>query len=155
MNRALEILPVVRDLMNRYHALRKRLRVATQINWFSSVNDVNGQLDRLVHEGFIQHTGWDHLTQLSRYVRAIDLRLDKLGTALLRDRQRMDEMSELYRAWQQRDEHLRETGRRDERIDEMRWMFEELRVSLFAQELGTAYPVSVKRVTKRWQELGL
>ncbi|MFM1892694.1 MAG: hypothetical protein RLZ44_1771, partial [Pseudomonadota bacterium] len=49
----------------------------------------------------------------------------------------------------------RERGMVDPRLEEIRWMLEELRVSLFAQELGTAYPVSVKRVGRRWRELGL
>ena len=50
---------------------------------------------------------------------------------------------------------VRDAGRPDPRLDEIRWMLEELRISLFAQPQSTAYPISVKRVTRRWKELGL
>jgi ATP-dependent helicase HrpA len=63
-------------------------------------------------------------------------------------------MQNLYQQWQQYDERYRNSGTADERVEELRWMFEELRVSLFAQELGTVYPVSLKRLEKRWKELG-
>ena len=155
MNRSLEILPLVREVMSLHHGLRKRLRKASQVNWLTSVNDIGGQLERLVYRGFILDTPWEKLAQFPRYLRAIGLRIDKLETALARDRQRMEEMSGQFLRWRQRDESLRESGRKDPRVDEIRWMLEELRVSLFAQELGTAYPVSVKRMERRWQELGL
>ncbi|MET0094085.1 MAG: DUF3418 domain-containing protein, partial [Sedimenticola sp.] len=65
------------------------------------------------------------------------------------------EFQGLYQQWQQWDEKCRRNGKADERIDELRWAFEELRVSYFAQELKTAYPISLKRLEKRWKELGL
>jgi ATP-dependent helicase HrpA len=67
----------------------------------------------------------------------------------------MEEMAPLLRKWKDRLRATREAGRRDPRLAEIRWMLEELRVSLFAQQLGTAYPVSVKRIEARWAELGL
>ena len=155
MGRALEMLPVVGELMGLQHAVRKRLGAATQVNWLASVEDMKRQLDRLVYRGFVQQTPWERLTRFPRYLRALELRIDKLGTALARDRQRMAEMAEVEQAWRERDERAREKGVFDPRLDEIRWMLEELRISLFAQELGTAYPVSVKRVGRRWRELGL
>jgi ATP-dependent helicase HrpA len=67
----------------------------------------------------------------------------------------MDEMRPLYADWQARYKASVEGGERDPRLEEVRWLFEELRVSLFAQELGTAHPVSMKRIRKRWEALGL
>jgi ATP-dependent helicase HrpA len=67
----------------------------------------------------------------------------------------MSEMAPLLSKWSERTAAARAAGRRDPRLDEVRWMLEELRVSLFAQQLGTAYPVSVKRIEARWRELGL
>ena len=67
----------------------------------------------------------------------------------------MREMAPLQQKWQERAAAAREAGRRDPRLEEIRWMLEELRVSLFAQQIGTAYPVSVKRIEARWKELGL
>ena len=67
----------------------------------------------------------------------------------------MEEMSDVLREWHERRDKASEQGVYDERLEEIRWMLEELRVSLFAQSLKTAYPVSVKRVRRRWMELGL
>ncbi len=64
-------------------------------------------------------------------------------------------MAPLYESGKRRAAAAREAGRSDPRLDEIRWMLEELRVSLFAQQLGTAYPVSLKRIESRWKELGL
>ena len=64
-------------------------------------------------------------------------------------------MAPLMERWQERQQAMQKKGRVDERLEEIRWMLEELRVSLFAQEVKTAYPVSVKRIEKRWKELGL
>jgi ATP-dependent helicase HrpA len=155
MTRAAEVLELVAGILGHYHPLRKSLAGATQINWMDSLADMRQQLDRLVFRGFLETTDFQQLRQLPRYLRAIALRLDKLHHQALRDRQRMRQMEPLYRQWQERDRQSRENGRTDPRLDELRWLFEELRVSLFAQELGTAQPVSLKRLEKRWKELGL
>ena len=57
--------------------------------------------------------------------------------------------------WLSRYDKAKESGRYDERLEELRWLFEELRISLFAQEVKTAFPISLKRIEKRWKELGL
>ncbi|MCB1859784.1 MAG: ATP-dependent RNA helicase HrpA, partial [Gammaproteobacteria bacterium] len=155
MTRAEEALGLLSQILDRYQRLGKRLSRITQIHWMESVSDMLQQRDQLVFRGFLQHTPWVQLNQFPRYLGAIELRLDKLGHAAQRDRRLMDEMKEIYRQWQDRETKYRRTGRRDPRIEELRWMFEELRVSLFAQELGTAYPISVKRIARRWKELGL
>ena len=80
---------------------------------------------------------------------------NELAHAAGKDQQWMLEMAPLQKKWRERAAAAREAGRRDLRLEEIRWMLEELRVSLFAQQLGTAYPVSVKRIETRWRELGL
>ena len=72
-----------------------------------------------------------------------------------RDQQRLAELAGLDRQWRERHRELAGRGQHDLRLDEIRWLLEELRVSLFAQELKTAYPVSLKRIDRRWKELGL
>jgi ATP-dependent helicase HrpA len=67
----------------------------------------------------------------------------------------MAEMASLQEDWLRRWREAGARGQSDPRLEEIRWQLEELRVSLFAQELGTALPVSVKRVRRRWEELGL
>jgi ATP-dependent helicase HrpA len=95
------------------------------------------------------------LQQFPRYLKALALRIDKLKTAALRDRQQMQEMSGLQKDWLDREQQARDRGVFDPRLEELRWMLEELRISLFAQGLKTAHPVSVKRIRKRWEALGL
>jgi ATP-dependent helicase HrpA len=120
-----------------------------------SVMDMQHQLGRLVYRGFLQHVADERLSDYPRYLQGLLKRVEKLSHAAARDQQRMAEMAELQQRWEQWDQQCRESGRVDDRIEEIRWGLEELRISLFAQELGTAYPVSVKRLLKRIKEMGL
>ena len=113
------------------------------------------QLDQLVYQGFLQHTEWRHLQRYPAYLKALSLRLDKLKHAVTRDQQAMREMAVFLQQWQQRYERMQQRRQPDERLHELRWSIEELRISLFAQEVKTAYPVSLKRLQQRWQKLGL
>ena len=150
-----ETVSLVADLLDKYQQVRKRLAETNQINWLKSINDVRQQLDSLVYRGFLHNTEYAILEQYPRYLQAIVLRLDKLQHAASRDQQRMQEMAGLQEELLQRCQALRNQGREDPRLEEIGWMLQELRVSLFAQELKTRYPVSVKRIQKRWRELGL
>lgn len=142
-------------IFEQYQQVTKTLSGCTQINWISSLNDMRQQLDRLVFKGFLKQTPVEQLRQLPRYLEALQRRLEKLNHAAARDQQLMRDMQTLYQKWLERDGRERANGKLDERLEEIRWSLEELRVSLFAQELKTAYPVSVKRIEKRWKELGL
>ena len=155
MTYANEAALLVSEIFETYQRVRKALSSSTQINWMHAVGDIKGQLDSLVYKGFLQHTPYAHLKEFPRYLKGIEKRLEKLQHAFPRDQQRMAEMSGLFRKWQEREAAYRSKGQYDSRIEELRWSLEELRISLFAQELGTAYPVSVKRLEKRWVELGL
>ncbi|WP_395702572.1 ATP-dependent RNA helicase HrpA, partial [Aquabacterium sp.] len=113
--------------------------------------DITAQLQRLVPKQFLLQTPWAQLQHLPRYLKAITLRLDKLRTDPARDAQRLGELRPLEQRWLRRVADLRGTA--DARVEEYRWLLEELRVSLFAQELRTPQPVSVKRLDKAWQQL--
>jgi ATP-dependent helicase HrpA len=151
----LEIAGLVGTILAAAHQVRARLASTGQPNWRASVDDMRGQLDRLVYRGFAERTDWQCLQSLPRYLRGIGLRLDKLPGAAARDQQRMQEMADVQSDWLGRWQQAVERGLVDPRLEEIRWLLEELRVSLFAQELGTAQPVSVKRIRRRWEELGL
>jgi ATP-dependent helicase HrpA len=113
--------------------------------------DVQGQLARLVPRRFVLTTPWAQLAHLPRYLKAITMRLDKWRSDPERDASRLAEL----RPIEQR--YLRTLAERkgvvDARLEEFRWLLEELRVSLFAQELRTPQPVSVKRLEKAWSQL--
>ena len=110
--------------------------------------DIEQQLARLLGQRFLADTPAQALAQLPRYLKAIGLRLEKLRADPARDQARMRELAPLQTRW------LRELAARkgvsDPRLQEFGWLLEELRVSLFAQELRTPFPVSVKRLEKLW-----
>ncbi|WP_419638029.1 ATP-dependent RNA helicase HrpA [Thiolapillus sp.] len=153
---AAEITRLAGDILAAYQQVRKNLSSITQIDWLASTQDMQSQLDRLVYHGFLQQVPWEQLLQYPRYLRALGHRLDKLrGGGALRDQQRMNELQAVHADWLARWQAANGKSVVDQRLEEIRWMLEELRVSLFAQELKTAYPVSVKRIARRWRELGL
>jgi ATP-dependent helicase HrpA len=114
--------------------------------------DASAQVQRLVSKRFLQTTPWPRLQHLARYLQAVTLRLDKYRADPARDAARLAELRPLeQRYWRLVAERK---GAVDERMAEFRWLMEELRVSLFAQELRTPQPVSVKRLEKAWAQLG-
>ena len=150
-----EVCALIDGILTTYQGLRKRLSNITQVNWMPSVLDIRAQLDALVFRGFPQSVPFEHLKDYPRYLRAIEQRIERLAHAPDRDRAWMKEMSDIETRWRERAKTAQAAGRRDARLDEIRWLLEELRVSLFAQQLGTTAPVSVKRIQARWKELGL
>ncbi|MCG3188427.1 MAG: hypothetical protein LKCHEGNO_00417 [Burkholderiaceae bacterium] len=114
-------------------------------------DDVAAQLARLCCARFVVETPWPALQHLPRYLKAIVLRLDKQRGDPARDAARMAELRPLEQRYARRLAERR--GKPDARLDEYRWLLEELRVSLFAQELRTPQPVSVKRLDKLWAQL--
>jgi ATP-dependent helicase HrpA len=113
--------------------------------------DAQQQLQRLVPADFLAQTPWPQLQHLVRYLKAIVLRLDKVRSDPVRDKARLAEIrpqeARFWRAVAER------KGVTDARLQEFRWLLEELRVSLFAQELRTPQPVSVKRLDKAWTQI--
>ena len=112
------------------------------------VEELQQQLQRLVGKRFMVDTPYSQLQHFPRYLKAMQLRLDKLRTDPARDLAKRTELKPLdQRYWRLVAERK---GIMDERSREYRWLLEELRVSFFAQELRTPQPVSVKRLDKAW-----
>ena len=113
-------------------------------------DDIAQQLARLVPKRFVVATPWQRLQHVPRYLKAITARLDKLRADPARDQARMAELRPLEQRYLRKLAERR--GVRDARLDEFRWWLEELRVGLFAQELKTPQPVSVKRLDRIWAQ---
>ena len=113
--------------------------------------DVAAQLQRLVGKRFLMSTSWAALAHLPRYLKAVVMRLDKLRVDPARDAERLAGLRPLEQRWLRRTQERR--GVADARLDEFGWLLEELRVSLFAQELRTPQPVSLKRLEKAWAQI--
>ena len=114
---------------------------------------VQAQLDRLIYPGFLNNTAWPRLQHLPRYVKGMAMRLDKLAANPMRDEQHSREIDALWQQYEQRQEKHQKIGLHDENLEEFRWQIEELRISLFAQELKTPQPISVKRLQKLWESV--
>ncbi|MGR6806533.1 ATP-dependent RNA helicase HrpA [Sphaerotilus natans] len=116
-------------------------------------DDLAAQLQRLMGKRFIAATPWAQLQHLPRYLKGVQLRLDKLRGDPARDAQRLAELRPLEQRWSRRVAELK--GAPDARLDEYRWLLEELRISFFAQELKTPQPVSTKRLDKVWAQMSM
>ena len=114
-------------------------------------DDIEAQLARLVPKHFLATTPWAQLAHLPRYLKGVVMRLDKWRADPARDSARLAELRPLEQRCLRMIAERR--GVRDARLDEFRWLLEELRISLFAQELRTPQPVSVKRLEKVWAQL--
>ncbi len=113
--------------------------------------DIAQQLQRLVHKRFLLATPYAQLAHFPRYLKAVQLRIDKARTDLARDTAKLAELRpQDQRFWRLVAERK---GVQDARLQELRWLLEELRVSFFAQELRTPQPVSVKRLDKSWAQV--
>jgi ATP-dependent helicase HrpA len=110
--------------------------------------DMRAQVSRLIYPGFVTATGYRRLPHLARYLQAVARRLDKLPENPARDAANMAVAQRAEQAYRQAVADLPPARRHDADVTEVRWMLEELRVSLFAQTLGTIAPVSENRVLR-------
>ena len=105
-------------------------------------------MSALMGKWFVRDTPYTQLSHFPRYLKAAQARIDKLRADPARDQRQMAEMAPLVTQYQRARSALK--GAPDAALDEFRWLLEELRVALFAQELRTPMPVSVKRLQKAW-----
>ena len=119
----------------------------------ASLADVRRQLDGLVHHGFLATTPDEAFASLPRYLEALRMRLGKLRRGGADDERRLAGVLPLQRRLESRARDVRARGRRDPELARHRWMLEEYRVSVFAQELGAASRVSRKRLDEQWSRI--
>lgn len=115
--------------------------------------ELNHQLGNLICPGFLSATPWERLQHLPRYLQGMAMRLNKYSGNPERDGRHGPAIAGLWNQYEQRLEKHRKAGISDPNLTEFRWQIEELRISLFAQELKTPYPVSVKRLQKLWEKV--
>ena len=135
-----------------YHALTQRLAALPGAQRRLAA-DVTAQRDRLVAPGFFSATPWNQLMHLPRYLKALDRRVAKYPENPERDARHAQAVAILWERYREREQALGTRGQRDRSLEAYRWLIEELKVSLFAQELRTPFPVSYKRLEKAWKEL--
>jgi ATP-dependent helicase HrpA len=154
MDVANEVCRVMGEILTEYQGLRPRINQAGVPVWQRAMNDIRNQLKELVKPGFLVSTPFARLKHFPRYLKAIQMRVEKFAVNPAKDAQWMQQIQGWWQAWQGRVQANRASGFHDPKLEEFRWMLEELRVSLWAQQLKTPYPVSFKRLDKYWSELG-
>ena len=116
-------------------------------------HDLSRQLKHLFYQGFVANTPFDRLQAYPRYLEAIARRMDKVRRGGARDQAKIEQLEPYWVRYHDRAISHRERGRHDPALVEYRWMLEEFRISLFCQELGTAYPISPERLERQWQRV--
>jgi ATP-dependent RNA helicase HrpA len=147
---AQEIARTAAGILAERAALQKKLN-AVEKALPQTAQDVAQQLARLLTTGWLARTPWERLQHLPRYLKAAALRLDKLRADPARDARLAGELASLEQPYRREAAARARHGATDAAFEQFGWLLEELRVSLFAQELKTPVPVSVKRLAKLWQ----
>lgn len=143
----------VEQILTTVFNINKRLKGRVDMSLALALSDIKNQLGGLIYRGFVTNNGWKRLPDTLRYLQAIERRLEKLAIDPHRDRAQMLRVDQVQQAWQQWLNKLPPKRRQDDEVKEVRWMIEELRVSLFAQQLGTPYPISDKRIMQTIEQL--
>ncbi|HYN96106.1 MAG TPA: ATP-dependent RNA helicase HrpA, partial [Pilimelia sp.] len=143
----------VRRVLAAAYAVEKRLAGTSNPLVLPALADVRAQLGGLLYPGFVATTGAARLPDLLRYLRAIELRLDKLPGNPHRDREAMRTVHEVQREYRELFDRLRGGGPHAAELTRIRWMIEELRIALFAQAQGTQYPISDVRLYRAMDDL--
>ena len=149
---AQEIARLVATILGEHQAVQKKTAGAK--GFPEAVRDIQEQLGRLLPKDFVAATPYERLVHFPRFFKAVSLRLDKLRADPSRDARQLAELVPLQAQWQREDARVRKQGGQPgAELEQFRWLLEELRVQLFAQELRTPVPVSAKRLAKLWQSL--
>ncbi len=141
------------QIFEHYRQVSKRLDGNLPLSWIEAAADIKDQLSRLLFKGFISQTGALKIPRLSAYFRAIDRRLDSIDKAPDKDRQRRAELLPVWEQFKLLPASVEDVPDYSQDYIALRWSFEELRVSLFAQEVGALEKVSVSRLENRLQSL--
>lgn len=147
------IAKLVLDILKLSHGLQKRFKGKIDLAQAMALNDIKQQLANLVYPGFVRETPGEWLKEIPRYLKAIEQRLDKVGSQVQRDRVWTGELTAAWEQYKARAAKHTQEGKRDAELVLYRWMLEEYRVSLFAQQLGTKMAVSDKRLSKQWSQV--
>jgi ATP-dependent helicase HrpA len=136
-----------------YHKVMKQLNGKVSLESVVILNDIKSQVAALIHAEYISNISWYQLQQYPRYMQAIEIRLEKFAREIPRQRLLSEQLQQQWNQYQQHVSQQKKLGLWKRDWHSYRWLLEEYRVSLFAQQLGTSEPVSEKRMKQHWQTL--
>ncbi|MFT4927656.1 MAG: ATP-dependent helicase HrpA [Phenylobacterium sp.] len=151
-DQVVEVAIVVEQILGFAHKVNKRMKGKISLEFIQAFGDVKQQLSSLVFKGFVTDIGFDKLPDLIRYMKAIERRLEKMAIDPNRDRLNSLEIGKLDARLAKLNQGARLTLAQKQTLNDIRWMIEEFRVSVFAQNLGTPYPISAKRINNAFKE---
>ncbi|MYW01273.1 ATP-dependent RNA helicase HrpA [Streptomyces sp. SID3343] len=143
----------VERILGASHNVAGRLKTTRSPALAPALADLKAQYTALIHKGFVAESGWRRLPDVHRYLQAMERRLQRLEADPVRDRERMLKVHQIQAAYQELMGRQAKSAPIPTEIAAIRWQIEELRVSYFAQSLGTPQPVSDKRILKTIEEL--
>ena len=143
---------LLNDIFNHYKGIKKSLKSAP-IDWLDAMSDIKSQINELLFPDFLVMVEAEWLEQYPRYLTAISKRMEKIRSNPLKDRECRLKIADLWSDYIDRNNRIKSQHAHSPQLDHYRWMLEELRVSLFAQELKTRFPVSEKRLKKYWDDI--
>lgn len=149
--KASQLATEVAESLDLFYRIRQTLKGNIPLSWIEAVADIRVQLEYLIYPGFIRATPALYRQRLPRYLKAIERRLERLRLQPEKDRRLRLEVQPLWERCRLRWGQGQPVS---QALEEYRWQIEELRVSLFAQELGTPKPVSVSRLERYWKQVG-
>lgn len=142
------------EVLELYQQIQKRLK-KMPVNWLEAGADIQDQCQHLVARHFLVQVAPEQLAHFTRYLKAIIIRLDKLEADSSKDRALRVQVQPYWDRYKERANTLAQQQRHSDALETYRWLIEEFRVSLFAQQLKTAVPVSEKRLNQAWEEVKL
>jgi ATP-dependent helicase HrpA len=151
-DRAYDIALKIEKGLTTAHSVQKQCKGNIPLNMLNNIGAIKAQLNRLVYKGFVFDLGESRLDDWNRYVKALAVRSEKLKVDLNRDRLNQLEVDKAQTKFEAVLQKYKHSESPPEGLQEVEWMIEELKVSLFAQQLGTAYPISVKRIENKLSE---
>jgi ATP-dependent helicase HrpA len=153
MDVAQKVCRIAGEILSGHQALRAKIGQPQHAAFSRALTDIRAQLRELMPAGFLATVAFERLKHYPRYLDAISVRLDKIASNPERDANWQNQLARYWQTYQARLKADRDRGTRNPKLDELRWMLEELRVSLWAQQLKTPYPVSFKRLEKFLSEI--
>ena len=145
----IDIAKQVESILTLHYNINKKLKGRVDLSLAFALSDIKKQLSNLVYKGFVADSGYKRLADVYRYLLAIEKRIEKLMGNVTKDRQSMNIIEEVENQYEKWVNSLPQIVRSKDSVINIRWMIQELRVNLFAQQLGTPYPISPKRVKQQ------
>ena len=150
VDQSAKLASLVHAILTQYHQLVKALKGKVNLAIAMPLNDLQAQIKHLVYDGFLAQTPVDILERYPRYLEACVIRFEKMARDMGNERSYLPLLKNWWEAYELRRKQLESQGIWDKELDKFRWLLEELRVSWFAQQLGTVETVSEKRLNKQW-----